>query len=66
MYIEGVNHLTGNTVSSYNDHRMAMMASIAAIKCEGDIIIDNISCVSKSYPDYFKDYIRLGGHVDEC
>lgn len=38
-----------------NDHRMAMAAALAAMKCEGKIEIENAECVHKSYPDFWKD-----------
>ena len=66
MYITGVDHLISNTVSSHNDHRIAMMIAIASIYCDDLIIIDNIECVKKSYPNFFEDFKKLGGEVYEC
>lgn len=53
--------LGGVTVDSYNDHRIAMMISIAALKCKNKIILTNANAVSKSYPGFFEDYKSLGG-----
>ena len=51
-------------VDSYNDHRMVMMAAIAASKADGKCIINNIEAVNKSYPNFFEDYKLLGGKVN--
>ena len=53
--------LGGVTVDSYNDHRIAMMISMAALKCKNKIILTNANAVSKSYPGFFEDYKSLGG-----
>ena len=52
-------------LSSYNDHRMAMSAAIAAINHNKRIILDGSESVSKSYPDFFTDYKKLGGKADD-
>ena len=59
--IVGVRELNGGEVSTYNDHRMAMTLAIAATKANGKLYLDNYRCVSKSYPDFFEDYNKLGG-----
>ena len=48
----------------YNDHRMVMMAAIAASIADGNCTIDEIEAVNKSYPDFFEDYAKLGGKVN--
>ena len=40
------------TIDTYNDHRMAMCFSLAALG-ESSITINNPDCVSKTFPDYF-------------
>lgn len=65
LVIKGVRSLKGGTVDSWKDHRIAMALSIAAIKCSEPVIITNSDSVNKSYPQFFKDYISLGGEVDE-
>ena len=57
--------LTGGTVDAMNDHRIAMSAAIAAIVCTGDVTIQNAQCVSKSYPNFFEEYRRLGGNYEQ-
>ena len=56
---------TGGTVSSFNDHRIAMAAAIAATVCSEDVTILGAECVSKSYPKFFEEYRRLGGNYEQ-
>ncbi len=56
--------LTGGTVSSFGDHRIAMSAAIAATVCKKPVIINNAESVNKSYPDFFEDYNSLGGKAN--
>ncbi|WP_238903828.1 3-phosphoshikimate 1-carboxyvinyltransferase [Clostridium sp. YIM B02506] len=65
LLIEGVESLTGGTVSSWDDHRIAMSLAIAATCAKDEVIIENPSCVKKSYPSFWRDYKLLGGKVDE-
>lgn len=58
--IQGKNFLDGGIVDSFNDHRIAMAMSVAAIKCKDNVIIRNGECVKKSYPGFFRDYQKLG------
>lgn len=41
------------TVRTYNDHRMAMAFSLIGLRVEG-ITIENPSCVSKTFPNFFE------------
>lgn len=53
--------LTGGTVNSCNDHRIAMSAAIAATKCKKPVTILNAEAVRKSYPGFYNDYNQTGG-----
>ena len=64
MTIYGVNELKGCIVDSHNDHRVAMALAMAATVCDSDVKILNAECVSKSYPHFWEDYIKLGGSID--
>lgn len=55
--------LTGGTVDSYGDHRIAMALSIAALFTRDGIILKRPEVVRKSYPDFFTEFSRLGGDV---
>lgn len=43
------------TVFSHNDHRIAMSMAISALRCDGEVTIENAECVEKSYPAFFDD-----------
>lgn len=64
MTIRGVNEFIGGNCSSFADHRIAMMLAIAATRCNQPVIIDNMECVEKSYPGFWKDYQSLGGIIN--
>lgn len=57
--------LTGGTVDSVNDHRIAMSAAIAATVCQEPVTILGVECVEKSYPRFFAEYARLGGKYEQ-
>lgn len=65
LIISGVNELKGGEVDSHNDHRIVMALAIAATRARGNVIINNPRAVEKSYPNFFKDYFKLGGEGDE-
>lgn len=64
LEIKPVKSLNGGVISSWNDHRIAMAAAIAATRCENEVIIKDAQCISKSYPAFFEDYKSLGGIAD--
>ncbi|AZT89908.1 3-phosphoshikimate 1-carboxyvinyltransferase [Caldicellulosiruptor changbaiensis] len=51
-------NLKAGVVNSYNDHRIAMAASILACAVDGESTITNAECVSISFPNFYK--ILLG------
>ena len=53
----------GVCVDSHNDHRIAMMAAIAATCCQQPVTVLGAQCVAKSYPGFWKDYEQLGGII---
>ncbi len=64
LRIHGVGALAGGaSVDSHNDHRIAMMAAIAATRCAAAVTIRGAQCVAKSYPGFWEDYQRLGGQI---
>lgn len=64
LVINGKPELAGGTVNASGDHRIAMMAAIAALRCKNEVIIENAEAVNKSYPAFFEDYNRLSGKVE--
>jgi 3-phosphoshikimate 1-carboxyvinyltransferase len=65
LIIHGKECLKGGIVDSYNDHRIAMALSVASIRCNGPVIITDSACIKKSYPGFYKDFVMLGGKVNE-
>jgi 3-phosphoshikimate 1-carboxyvinyltransferase len=57
--IPGGQQLHGAEIESYDDHRIAMAFSIAALRARGDSVIQNAECVAISYPAFFEDLERL-------
>ena len=55
----------GCTVDCCNDHRIAMMAAIAATRCKEPVTLLGAECVAKSYPNFWDHYRMLGGNVHE-
>jgi 3-phosphoshikimate 1-carboxyvinyltransferase len=65
IIVRGIAELKGGTVDACNDHRIAMALAIAAVKCKGKVTILGHDCVDKSYPDFWFDYMNLGGILNE-
>ena len=66
LVIYGKDRLAGGvTIDPFNDHRIAMMAAVAATGCREPITIRDAQCVAKSYPDFWADYRKLGGTIRE-
>ncbi len=66
LMIQGRDALAGGcTVDCCNDHRIAMMAAIAAARCESPVTLTGAECVAKSYPDFWAHYRMLGGVFHE-
>lgn len=63
LIINGKPALPGGTVDCANDHRIAMMAAIAATGCTGPVTLLGAECVKKSYPDFWEVYQSLGGDI---
>jgi 3-phosphoshikimate 1-carboxyvinyltransferase len=65
MIITGTGQkLKGGTVDSYNDHRIAMAAAIAALNTREGVRLKNHQCVKKSYPHFFRDFTLTGGMLE--
>lgn len=55
----------GAEVNCFGDHRIAMMAAVAATRCRESIVLQGAECVAKSYPGFWEDYCMLGGTIHE-
>ena len=54
----------GAAVDCCSDHRIAMMAAVAATRCKAPVTLLGAECVQKSYPNFWEEYKRLGGKLD--
>jgi 3-phosphoshikimate 1-carboxyvinyltransferase len=62
LIIHGPSVFCGGTLESYNDHRIVMMATVASSFCQKPVLIKNAEAITKSYPDFFADYAKIGGN----
>lgn len=61
LLIEGVPALKGGKAEGRGDHRVVMALAVAALQSEAPVILTDAESICKSYPDFFRDYNRLGG-----
>jgi 3-phosphoshikimate 1-carboxyvinyltransferase len=61
LEISGVERLRGGKAEGCGDHRVVMALSVAALRAESETTITDAESIRKSYPDFFRDYNRLGG-----
>lgn len=59
MHIYGKTSIEGGTVSSHNDHRIAMCLAIAGMFADTPVEIEGAEAVGKSYVDFWDDIERL-------
>ena len=45
------------SIATYDDHRMAMSFALAGLRSPG-VVVENPSCVAKTYPNYFEDLAK--------
>ncbi len=59
MIIEGGNPMTGATIQTKLDHRIAMSFAIASLITEGTTTLIDGECVNISYPNFYDDLNQL-------
>ncbi len=61
MVIEGVESLTGGSVKSHGDHRIAMSMAVAALRARAEVTIDDTACTATSFPNFWSllDNVRV-------
>src|SRR6516225_2418296 len=57
--IPGNQKVHGAELESFEDHRIAMAFTVAALRAEGETVIHHPECVAISYPAFFDDLERL-------
>ena len=63
MMINAGEGLKGAQVFSHHDHRIAMACAVAALKADGETIIEDAEAINKSYPGFFDDLKLLNADV---
>ena len=61
LVIRGKAQLTGGSVDSWGDHRIAMAAATAACGCTAPVELSGAQAVNKSYPRFWEDFNALTG-----
>ena len=51
--------LRGGETESWNDHRIAMSAAIAALGCKQEVVIHGADSVKKSWPTFWDDFNKV-------
>lgn len=64
LVIEGSGGLRGGEVDGGGDHRIVMSAAAASVFCDSEVVIRGAQAVTKSYPDFFEKFNRLGGKAN--
>ena len=65
MVIEGPATVRGGVIiDSYGDHRLPMAMSVLAMHADAPVRMDDIACVNKSYPEFWDDLRKVGGHAE--
>ena len=64
IVINGVKQFRGGEVSTFGDHRMVMLAAIAALHADGPVTLDSADSLRKSWPDFLQTYASLGGQIE--
>ena len=52
IVVHGKEKLTGAKVMSFGDHRTAMSMVVAGMAAVGKTLVDDISCIKKSFPEF--------------
>lgn len=65
MLVHGGKGLTGATVHSHHDHRIAMACAVAGLKADGPTTIEDAEAINKSYPDFYDDLRKLGAVIEK-
>ena len=59
LIVRGRTNLKGGKVFSHGDHRIAMTFTVASLITENPVEIDDVECISTSYPGFFDDLKRV-------
>ena len=65
MIIDGKSELLGGELSSFGDHRMALVLSIAGLIAKSPVTITNAEVTDDSFPGFLKTLQTFGAKVHE-
>jgi 3-phosphoshikimate 1-carboxyvinyltransferase len=63
LVIQGGQALDGAVLSSEGDHRIGMMAAVAALFAKGESKIEGEACIADSFPGFAATLARLGANL---
>jgi 3-phosphoshikimate 1-carboxyvinyltransferase len=56
----------GGTVDSHGDHRIAMSFAVASLRCDGDIVVEDVENVGTSFPGFVQVAAAAGLQVRDA
>ncbi len=59
LFVPGQQQLHGARITTHDDHRIAMAFAIAALRAEGETVIDHPDCAAISFPDFYTTLDKL-------
>lgn len=63
LEIEGVSSLRGGRLCGWNDHRIVMALSVAALRAEGETEIDSAESLDVSFPGFVDEMRNIGADI---
>ena len=64
LWIRGAESLSGGTIDSRGDHRIAMAFAVAALRSRAAIEIEDVANVATSFPGFVASARRVGLAVE--
>ncbi len=68
-YDDGMNiyggTITGSTINSFGDHRIAMTALLASLVSDGDVLVQDCKNIDTSFPSFIKVANNIGMDIKE-
>jgi 3-phosphoshikimate 1-carboxyvinyltransferase len=64
LIIHGTENLNGGEVDGRNDHRIVMAFAAASLVTRGTVTVSDCYSIKKSYPEFFRDYKKIGGRFN--
>ncbi len=62
--VRGPSLLRGAAVQARGDHRVAMMAAVAAMAAKGETVVDGAEAAAVSFPEFASCFRQAGGAID--